>query len=232
MDFFKKHLEPIIEKTCEIIEKSEQMQNILNGTMSEEKFKFQIRQNYQYLLEYTKCWAIGLSKAHGFDEMEQWYKILSSTMEGTVMYNRDFWAVELGITVEELESTIMAEGKRSYTSHQIARSHEGDIAACMMALFPCNILYMYFGKHLLSQCKLPKSDKYYKWIEYYTLSSYVNKCENEIKIVNELCNSKNERETQILLEIFAVSCNYEILQWQNMYDKMETWPLESIFPQK
>ncbi len=232
MAFFDKYLEHVIEKTCEVIEKCDQMQHILNGTMSEEKFKFQIRQNYQYLMEYTKCWSIGFSKARGFDEMQEWYKILSSTMEGTLAYNREFWAVELGISVQELENTIMAEGKRSYTSHQIARSHEGDLAACMMSLFPCNILYMYFGKHLLPQCKLPKENKYYKWIEFYTLEPYVQKCKNEIEMVNKLCESKTDREIEHLLEIFAVSCNYEILQWQNMYNNMQTWPLEEIFLKK
>ncbi len=232
MTFFEKYLEPMIEKTCEAIEKTPQMQEIFNGTMSDEKFKFQIRQNYQYLLEYTKCWATGVSKAQGFDEMQDWYSILSSTMEGTVMINREFWAVELGISVQELECTIMAEGKRSYTSHQLARAHEGDLAACMMALFPCNILYMYFGRHLLPKCTLSKDDKYYKWIEYYTLEPYVKKCENEIRMVNKYCEHKSPREIELLLEIFAVSCNYEILQWENMYYKMQTWPLECIFPNK
>lgn len=37
---------------------------------------------------------------------------------------------------------------------------------------------------------------------------------------------------RVLLEIFAESCNYEILQWQNMYYKQETWPLPEIFPKK
>lgn len=232
MTFYEEYLVPMIEETCAVIENCEQMQAIFQGTMTDEKFKFQIRQNYQYLMEYTKSWAICVAKSQGYDEMNGFYKILSSTMEGTVGFNREFWAEELSISIEELETTIMAEGKRSYTSHQLARAYEGDLACCMMALFPCNILYLYFGKHLLPKCELPKDNKYYKWLEFYTLDSYAQKCENEINMVNTLCDGKSEREITRLLEIFAVSCNYEILQWEKMYNNMETWPLDTIFPER
>ena len=49
---------------------------------------------------------------------------------------------------------------------------------------------------------------------------------------NKLCANKTEREQAKLLEIFATSCNYEILQWQDMYHNMTTWPLDAIFPEK
>ena len=61
MDFYKEELYPILHKTAEIIEESEHMKDIVNGTMSDERFRFQICQNYQYLLDYTRCWALMLS---------------------------------------------------------------------------------------------------------------------------------------------------------------------------
>ncbi|MDO4565853.1 MAG: hypothetical protein Q4B42_00830 [Oscillospiraceae bacterium] len=230
MKIYEEHLLDMIKKTCAALEATEQMQEILRGEMPLERFRWQIRQNYQYLMEYTKCWAVGLSKAQGFEEMERWYGIVKSTFEGTVAYNRSFWAEEAGISLEELENTTMAEKKRSYTAHELARAYEGDLACCMMALFPCNVLYMHMGFDLLPQCRLAPDNMYYKWIEYYTLPEYVAKCEREIAMVNELCENKSGRELRRLLEIFAVGCNYELLQWRDMYYRMETWPLEEIFP--
>jgi thiaminase len=49
-------------------------------------------------------------------------------------------------------------------------------------------------------------------------------------MINRLCANKSEAELKRLLEIFAIGCNYELLQWRDMYYKMETWPLEEIFP--
>lgn len=232
MTFYEEYLMPMIRKTCDEIEQTPQMQEILHGTMSLEKFRFQIRHNYQYLLEYTRCWAVGFSKCRGFDEMYDWYQILSSTMEGTVLHNRDFWAQQLGVSLDELEATIMAEGKRSYTSHQLARAMEGGLPECMMALFPCNILYRFFGDDLLPQCALPKENLYYQWLEFYTLPAYRAKCDNEIRMVNALCDKAAPRDRARLLEIFAESCNYEFLQWRDMYYQMETWPLPELFSPK
>ena len=232
MGIYEEHLIPMIKKTCAMLEATPQMQDILRGTMPLERFQWQIKHNYQYLLQYSRCWAIGMSKARDFEEMKEWFDILSSTFMGTVMVNREFWAKEIDVTTTELDATIMAEKKRSYTSHELARAMEGDLASCMMGLFPCNVLYMHMGFDLLPQCELHPDNMYHKWIEFYTDESYVNKCKNEIRMINKLCEGKTGKDLANLIEIFAVGCNYEILQWRDMYYKMETWPLEEIFPDK
>ena len=167
-----------------------------------------------------------------FAEMEEWYQIVKNTMEGTVMVNRDFWAEQVGVDLEEMDAVIEAPAKRSYTAFQLMCAEQGGLAECMMALFPCNILYRYFGEDLLPGCTLPEDNMYYQWLAFYVSEAYLNKTDNEIRMVNRLCRNKTEREQAKLLEIFAVSCNYEILQWQDMYHNMTTWPLNHIFPTK
>lgn len=232
MGIYEEKLVPIIKKVCPIIEKTAHMQDILNGTMSMERFQFQIKQNYHYLMDYTRCWAVGFSKCRNFSEMEEWYKIVKNTMEGTVMFNRDFWAKQIGVSLEELDAVVEAPGKRSYTSFQLMCAEQGGLAETMMALFPCNILYRFFAEDLLNSCTLPHDDMYYQWLAFYVSDPYAEKTENEIKMVNKLCENKTETEINKLLEIFATSCNYEILQWQDMYHNMTTWPLDDIFPEK
>lgn len=232
MGFYEEKLIPIIRDTCKKIEETEHMKDILYGTMSDERFKFQILQNHQYLLDYTRCWAIGLSKCTCFEEMNEWYPIVKSTMETTVMMNREFWSKEIGVTVEEMDAVIEAPGKRSYTAFQLMSAEQGGLAECMMAMFPCNILYRFFGEDLLPKCQLPKDNKFYQWLEFYVSREYIAKTEKEIQMVNKLCANKTPREQAKLIEIFAVSCNYEIMQWEDMYHNMTTWPLDSIFPKK
>lgn len=232
MGFYEEKLVPIIRQVCPVIEETPHMQDILHGTMSMERFRFQIRQNYQYLLDYTRCWGVAFSKCTCFEEMDEWYQIVKNTMEGTVMINRTYWAEQIGASPDELDAVIEAPGKRSYTAFQLMCAQEGNLAECMMAMFPCNILYRFFGEDLLPKCELPEDNMYYKWLEFYTSESYIQKTENEIRMVNKLCKNKTEREQARLLEIFATSCNYEILQWQDMYHNMTTWPLDDIFPKK
>ena len=232
MDFYKEELYPILHRTAEIIEESEHMKDIVNGTMSDERFRFQICQNYQYLLDYTRCWALMLGKCSSYQEMEIFYPIVKNTMESTVMINRTYWAEEIGVTPDDLDKIIEAPGKRSYTAFQLMCVHHGSLAEGMMALFPCNIIYRYFGEDLLNKCRLDKENKFYKWLAYYVSDEYIQKTENEISVVNRLCSGKSEKEKAKLKEILADSCNYEILQWQDMYHNMTTWPADELFPEK
>ena len=232
MNFYQEKCEPVLRKAAKMIEETPHMQDIVKGVVPEEKMQFQIKQNYNYLMDYCRCWAVGFSKCKSYEEMMMFYPIVKSTMESTIMTNRTYWAEQLHMSTEEMDSIIEAPGKRSYTAFQLMCAEQGDLAETMMALFPCNIMYRYFGEDLLGQCKLPTDNMFYQWLDFYTTEEYVAKCENEIAIVNTLCANKTEKEQAKLLEILATSCNYEILQWQHLYYEMETWPLDDIFPAK
>ena len=65
MGFYEETLLPMIKKTVAVIEKTPHMQDILHGTMPDDRFRFQIKQNYNYLMEFTKCWAVGFAKCNG-----------------------------------------------------------------------------------------------------------------------------------------------------------------------
>lgn len=47
VSFYEEKLVPIMKKVSCVIEETPQMQDILNGTVSLERFQFQIKQNYQ-----------------------------------------------------------------------------------------------------------------------------------------------------------------------------------------
>jgi len=232
MGFYEEELAPILHKVAKEIENTDHMKDILYGTMSDEVFKFQIKQNYQYLLDYTRCWAVAFSKCPSYEEMELFFPIVENTFKSTVMTNREYWAKETGMTTEEMDAVIEAPGKRSYTAFQLMVAHEGGLAECMMAMFPCNIMYRYFGEDLLPLCKLDKENKFYKWLEYYATEEYINKTKSEIAMINKFCEHKTKKEKARLIEIMCNSCNYEILQWQDMYHNMTTWPLDDIYPKK
>lgn len=232
MGFYEETLLQMIKKTVAVIEKTPHMQDILHGTMPDDRFRFQIKQNYNYLMEFTKCWAVGFAKCNGYEEMKIWYDLLTETMHDEVILNRDFWAKKIGVSIDEMEKTIMAPGKQTYTSFERSRAWEGDLATQVVALFPCTILYMFFGLDLVPECTLPEDNMYRFWLEFYITDEYKSHCARAIALVNKVTEGKSERELAKLQEVFAIGCNYEILQWQDMYYNMRTWPLDEIFPDK
>lgn len=231
MGFYEDELQPMLRKTADVIEKCPHMQDFVNGTLSKEKFAFYMYQDYQYLLDYIKVWATALGKSEDYEQIRDIMEILDANLVG-IDYIRNTWTKDIGITVDELDATIQSEGKRDYTSFQLMVANTCDICGLFCSVFPCGIMYTYFGEDLLPKCKLPKDDPCYKWIEYYTTPEYKKEAANKIAILNKYCTNKTPREKAKLLEIVAISCNYEIIQWTRTYPNMETWPLEEIFPKK
>ncbi len=52
----------MLRKTAQVMENTPHMQDIVNGTMPMEKFRFQIMQNYQYLMDYLRTLSTALAK--------------------------------------------------------------------------------------------------------------------------------------------------------------------------
>lgn len=232
MDFYKERLLPRITTTVNAEMELPYMKQMLKGTLPLENFKFQCRQNYNYLIEYGKAWAIGFAKCTEYNEMAIWYEFVKETIEHEIPFYKEYWQGRLGVSFEEMETTIMANVKRSYTSHELARSWEGDLAEQVTALLPCDLVYWHMGQRLTSLCTLPEGHLYRDWMNFYTKGWFVEVCEKLIRLINRLTEHKTPREIAKLEEIFAIGCNYEYLSWSDMYYKMETWPLDELFPVK
>ena len=238
MGFYEERLLPMITATVDAEMELPYFKMMLDGTLPIENFKFQCKQNYNYLIEYAKAWSVGFAKCPDFESMKIWYEIVKETVEWEIPFYKEHWQKVLDVDFATMEETIMANVKRSYTSHELARSWEGDLAEQVTALLPCDFVYWHMGQRLVSLCKVPFDElsdagKLYRdWMSFYTKGWFVEVCEMLIKLIDKLVEYKSERELAKIEEIFAVGCNYEYLSWRDMYYKQETWPLENIFPKK
>jgi len=231
MGFYKERLHPITTRVVAAIVETPHMKEIVAGTLPIEKFKFQARQNYNYLIEYAKAWAVGLAKCHDYETMAMWAEFVRETIEHEIPFYRKHWKETLNLSIEDLEGTIMSNIKRSYTSHELARSWEGDLAEQVTSLLPCDIVYWEQAKVNLARCTLPKGNLYRNWIEFYTTGWFAEVCEKLIGLIDKLVAHKSERDLARIVEIYAVGCSYEYLSW-DMYYNMQTWPFPEIFPKK
>jgi len=231
MGFYEKTLYPMTIKTVEAEIRTPHLMELAAGILPIEKFKFQAKQDYNYLIQYAKAWGVGLAKCDDYETIILWANILKETTDVELPFSRKNCIENLGIPAEELDGTIMSNIKRSYSSHELARSWEGDLAEQLTALLPCDILYCEFPKKLSEKCTLPKGNIYRNWLDFYTSGWLDDLCKEMITLINSLTKNKTEKELARLEEIYAISCNYEYLSW-NMYYNMETWPIPDIFPQK
>ena len=88
------------------------VQGIADGTLDKEKFKYYMIQDYLYLLDYTKVFAIGVAKAKDMEFMKRFANSTHAILDGEMDIHRAYMA-RLGITPEETETPASTEDKES-----------------------------------------------------------------------------------------------------------------------
>lgn len=91
------------------------VQGLKYGTLDQKKFRSYIIQDYWYLMDYTKVFAIGVAKSKSVEVMKLFAKYIQAILDGEVNVHNGYMA-DFGITQEELDHTPIQQDNRSYTS--------------------------------------------------------------------------------------------------------------------
>ena len=103
------------------------VKGIGNGTLEIDKFKFYMIQDYLYLLDYAKVYALGIVKADTEEVMQGFSTMVNSILNGEMSIHRSYMK-RLGITSEELKKAKASLDNISYTHYMLAVSQMGTLA--------------------------------------------------------------------------------------------------------
>ncbi|QED47820.1 thiaminase II [Cytobacillus dafuensis] len=223
----KKFTERLFENVKPIWEKNHQhpfVQELGKGTLDEEKFIHYMKQDYVYLIDYSKLFAVGVMKAHDLNMMGSFAQTLHETLHFEMELHRQF-AAEFGITREELEATKPTPVNLAYTRYMLNVAQNGSLAELVSCLLPCAWDYWEIGKLLRKQYgEHLSTNRYAKWIETYDSEAFGEGAKWLIQLMDELAEGKPERELTILEEHFQMASKYEYLFWDMNYYKQD-WPI-------
>ena len=118
-----------------------------NGTLSKEKFKFYIIQDYLYLLEYAKLFALGVIKSKSESDMKQFADLTDGILNSEMGIHKVYMK-KLNITDEDISNHKPTLDNTSYTSYMLAVSHSGDIKEIAVAALSCMWSYKMIGDKL------------------------------------------------------------------------------------
>lgn len=195
-----------------------------DGTLEREKFIHYMKQDYVYLIEYAKLFAIGAQKANDLVTMERFANILHDTLHFEMELHRQY-AAEFGITREELQATTPTPMNLAYTNYMLKVAGNGTLAELVACLLPCAWDYWEIGKLLESKYVETLPDNPYRqWIETYSSETFGEGARWLILLMDELADGKTDKELTRLEEHFQTTSKFEYLFWE-MNDKKEDWPL-------
>lgn len=199
------------------------VRGIGSGDLPLEPFKFYIRQDYLFLIEYSRVQALAVAKAYHLDMMGDFADLLRATLRVEMDLHRGYCA-RFGITAEDLEATEFAPTTYAYTRHLLSVAYEGTIAEIIASMLPCQWGYGDIGRHLAAQ-GLPASQPLYaEWIEMYSSEEFKALGDQLCQMLDQLTEHAAPEEQARLSRIFKTSTRYEYAFWDMAY-RQEQWPV-------
>lgn len=191
---------------------------LAEGTLDESAFRDWIKQDYRYLLDYARLFALAGAKARDEETMTSLLTIAHSTLSHEMNLHREF-AGDYGISREELEAVRKSPTCEAYTSFLIRTAYEGSLAEISAALFPCGQGFLDVGEHAAELAT--ETHRYSPWIETYTSDEFRDVVGSMREFVDR-CGEQYPGEHEAMREAFLTSARFEYRFWEMAYTR-ESW---------
>lgn len=198
------------------------VQGMGDGTLEKEKFRFYMIQDYLYLIDYAKLFAIGAMKATDLQTMGKFAALLDSTLNEEMSLHREY-TKKFEISEKELEKAQPSPTTLAYTHYMLHVGQSGTLAELVAALLPCMWSYWEIGKEL-SEKPGANNEFYREWIEMYSSKEFGELATWCINLFDSLTEEKSEAELEKLEEIFLNTTRFEYMFWDMAYNEA-MWPI-------
>lgn len=200
------------------------VRGIGDGSLSKDKFRFFMIQDYIYLTDYAKLFALGAVKADNVETMGKFAHLLDSTLNEEMALHRQY-AKKFDISGAELEQAKPAPTTLAYTHYMLHVAQNGTLAELISALLPCMWSYWEIGKELSEFPGAIEHEFFGEWIAMYSSEEFGSLANWCIHLLDELADGKPESELAKLEEIFLNTTRFEYMFWEMSYNK-EMWPTD------
>ena len=194
------------------------VKGIETGTLDKEKFRFYIIQDYLYLEEYAKTFAVGVAKAKSLEIARLFSKYIA-VMDGELNVHSGYLA-RFGVTQEEIDHTPRSLDNLSYTSYMLRVAYEEDEAAILAAILSCAYSYEVIAKKIVRNNPAALDDPFYgDWVRGYQSAEYAAGNVILLETLDRLTAGASEAELQHMTEIFVACSRYEMAFWEMSWNQ-------------
>jgi thiaminase/transcriptional activator TenA len=197
------------------------VRGIGDGTLDRERFRFWIRQDYLFLIEYSRLLALAAARAPDLDTMRRFAHLAHETLHEEMDLHRSYSA-DLGISAADLEREKMAPTTRGYTDFMLRTATVGDFAELVAALLPCMWGFNEIGRRL-AEHGLPADERYARWIEMYASDEFTSLVDWLRELTDRISTNLPGASWDKVHDVFLMSSRYELSFWEMAWT-LETWP--------
>jgi thiaminase/transcriptional activator TenA len=187
------------------------VRGIGDGTVDMVRFRRWVRQDYRFLVEYCRLFAIAAARAPDLATLVSFAELLLSTATTEMSLHRSY-AAQFGITDDELEAEEMATVTRAYTDFLLRTATLGDFCELASALLPCMWGFSEIGRRLAERGR-PDEPRCAAWIDAYADPAFARMAGWCRELVNRLAEDAGPVPRQRMRDAFVTSSRYELAFW-------------------
>jgi thiaminase/transcriptional activator TenA len=184
---------------------------IADGSLDLDRFRFWVRQDYRFLIEYARVFALGAARAPNLAIMTTFAELLRATLVDEMALHRAY-ASEFGIEQAALEREPPAAENAAYTDFLLRTAALADFAELLAALLPCMWGFSEIGLRL-AEAPRPSDTRLARWIDMYAdpeFAALAGWCRN---LLDDAAEGAGPAELARLETAFLTSSRHELAFW-------------------
>lgn len=190
-----------------------------NGDLDPDKFRFYILQDYLYLEEYAKVFAVGVAKAKSHELMQTFSGILTAITHVEMNLHNGYMG-KFNVKPDELGNSARSLDNLSYTSYMLRVAYEAGEVEILAAILSCAISYEYIANNIVkNNPKATEHELYGEWVSCYSGEEYAANNRSLTETFNRLAVDYSDKQMAELSEIFRRCSQYELDFWEVGWNK-------------
>jgi thiaminase/transcriptional activator TenA len=196
-----------------------------DGTLDPERFRFYVRQDYVFLIEYGRLLALACARSPRLEWMERFADLAQSTLRTEMDLHRAC-AAEWGISRAELEREAPHTATRAYTDYLLRTATLGEFAELVAALLPCIWGYSEIGQWLARR-EPPADPRYARWIAMYSAEEFAELARWCREVCDETAAGAPHALRRRMEDAFVISSHHELSFWEAAWQSMPRAPRDA-----
>jgi thiaminase (transcriptional activator TenA) len=188
------------------------VRGIGDGSLDLDRFGYWLRQDYLYLIDYSRLFGAAVLRAPNLDAMTTFAQLLHGIVFTEMDLHRSYVA-GFGISEADLERERMAPTTQGYTDFLLRTATTGDYVELLGALLPCMWGYNEVGLRLAER-GMPEDVRYRAWIDMYASAEFSELATWCRELTDATCEGLPEVAIARAEQAFLTSSRYELAFWE------------------
>lgn len=185
-----------------------------DGTLPEAAFRHYLKQDYLFLIDFARAYALAGYKARGLSDLKRAKDGMAAILDTELTLHAEYCA-QWGITEDDLATLRPDMPTLAYTRYVLERGMAGDLLDLHVALAPCMLGYAEIGAALVGkQTDSAERNPYRAWVEMYAGPEFQDAAIEQAAYIDRLAGDVSEDRFAALARTFREATVLEIGFWQ------------------